>query len=46
MKSIWPIDGTLTGKTIPGQSAPGRNGNVGALLQTSQTQEMKPHHQT
>ena len=26
---IWPIDETLTGTTIPGQSWPGSNGNEG-----------------
>ena len=25
--SIWPIDRTLSGATIPGQSEPGINGN-------------------
>ena len=29
--SIWPIDKTLSGATIPGQSGPGSNGNEGVL---------------
>ena len=29
--SIYPIDGTLTGATTPGQSGPGSNGNEGVL---------------
>ena len=35
--SIWPIDRTLSGATIPGQSGPGSNGNEGVLriLQSS-----------
>ena len=28
-RSIWPIDGTLSGATPPGQSGPGSNGNKG-----------------
>ena len=27
---IWPLDGTLTGRTISGQNEPGRNSNEGA----------------
>ena len=27
--SIWPVDGTLSGATTPGQSEPGSNGNKG-----------------
>ena len=30
-KSIWPIDGTLTGTTTPGQSGTGSNGNKRVL---------------
>ena len=30
-RSIWPIDGTLTGITTLGQSGPGSNGNEGVL---------------
>ena len=35
--SIYPIDGTLTGTTTPGQSGPGSNGGEWVLhiLQTS-----------
>ena len=35
--SNWPIDRTLSGATTPGQSAPGDDGNKGALyiLQSS-----------
>ena len=29
--SIYPIDGTLTGATTPGQSGPGINGNERVL---------------
>ena len=29
--SIWPIDKTLTGATIPGQSVPGNSGDEGVL---------------
>ena len=29
--SIWPIDRTLSGATIPSQSGPGSNGNEGVL---------------
>ena len=29
--SIWPIDRTLSGAIIPGQSGPGSNGNEGVL---------------
>ena len=29
--SIWSIDRTLSGATIPGQSEPGSNGNEGVL---------------
>ena len=28
---MWPIDGTQTGITTPGQSKPGSNGKVGVL---------------
>ena len=37
--SIWPIDWTLTGTTILGQSRPGSNGNIRVLhiLQSSRT---------
>ena len=28
---MWPIDGTLTGTTTPGQSEPESNGNEGLL---------------
>ena len=30
--SIWPIDGTQTGTTTPGQSEPGSNIKKGVLL--------------
>ena len=29
--SIWPIDRTLSGNTIPSQSEPGSNSNEGVL---------------
>ena len=29
--SIWPLDRTLPGATIPGQCGPGSNGNEGVL---------------
>ena len=29
--SIWPINRTLSGTTIPGQSEPGSDGNKGVL---------------
>ena len=29
--SIWPIDGTLLGATIPGENEPGSNSNEGVL---------------
>ena len=29
--SIWPIDGTLSSATTPGQSEPGGNGNEGVI---------------
>ena len=29
--SIWPIDRTLSGATIPGQSGSGRKGNEGVV---------------
>ena len=29
--TIWPIDGTLTSTTNPGQSGPGSNGNEGVF---------------
>ena len=35
--SIWPMDGTLTGTTSPGQSEPGSNDN---LTVTSQCLEV------
>ena len=36
---IWPIDGTQTGATTPGQSRPGSNNNKGVLniLQSSRS---------
>ena len=34
--SIWPIDETITGSTIPGQSGPERNSNKG-VHHTSQS---------
>ena len=42
--SMWPINGTLTGTTTPGQSEPESNGNEG-VLHIPQTLEMEPHHQ-
>ena len=33
--SIWPIDRTLSGATIPSQSGPGSNGNIMSSLQQS-----------
>ena len=30
--SIWSIDRTLSGATIPGQSEPGSDGNEGVIL--------------
>ena len=31
LRSIWPIDRTLSGATTPGQSEPGSDGNEGVL---------------
>ena len=42
--SIWSIDKTLSGATIPGQSAPGSDGNEGVLRspQSSSITEASP----
>ena len=42
IRSIWPIDGTLTGTTTPGQSVPVRNGGV---HHTPQFPKIDPHQQ-
>ena len=31
LRTVWPIDKTLSGATTPGQSRPGNNGNGGVL---------------
>ena len=41
---IWPIDGTLTGTTTPGQGRPKSNGNEG-VLHIPKTLGMKFHYQ-
>ena len=42
--SIWPIDRTLSGNTIPGQSRPENNGNEGVhcIRQNSSITETSP----
>ena len=40
--SIKPINGTLTGTTIPGQNEPENNGNEG-LLHIPQTPNLELH---
>ena len=44
--SIWPIDGTLSGATSPGQSGPGSDGNEGVfcILQHSSITGTSPSH--
>ena len=41
---IWPIDGTLSGDTTPGQSGPRNDGNNG-VLHISKALTPKLHHQ-
>ena len=42
-RSIWLIDGTLTGTTTPGQSGPGSSSKK-ELLYILRYLELKPHH--
>ena len=43
--SIWPINRTLSGATIPGQSRPGSDDNKGVLSIPKSLSLLEPYHQ-
>ena len=43
--SIWLIDMTISGASIPGQSEPGSYGNEGVLHIPKTSVLLEPHHQ-